>query len=202
MGKEAQRFREYSYSTEEAIDLSKKYLDKIIPFANVDWRWDSQAAEKLRKYVEMGCKGCGELDHELVVDDARLMPIYNICGELRIPVLLHIGGYPFNPDLDGFMQVLIEFRNTNFIAHAPGWWRHISKETSSAEDYPLGKVELGGKADLILERFHNAYADISASSGLTALQRDFSMAQIFLLVIGCRRGITVLTAHISTSSKP
>jgi len=172
--------KQYAYSTEEAIEISRKYPEKIIPFANVDWRWGPQAVKKLKKYVEMGCRGCGELNHQLVVDDVRLMPIYRICGELRIPVLLHIGGYPFNPDLDGFMRVLIEFRNTNFIAHAPGWWTHISAEVPPYETYPWGLVKPGGKADMILQRFPNAYADISASSGLTALQRDFRFAHEFL----------------------
>ena len=85
-----------------------------------------------------------------------------------------------NPDLDGFMRILREFTKTIFIAHGPGWWAHISKDVPVGVSYPWRPVEAGGKVDQILQKYPNAYADISANSGLRALQRDFQFAREFV----------------------
>src|SRR5581483_4489630 len=61
---------------------------------------------------------------------------------------------------------------TNFIGHAPGFWRHISGDGYTApETYPKGAVTPGGRVPELLARYPNLYADLSAGSGLTAISR-------------------------------
>jgi predicted TIM-barrel fold metal-dependent hydrolase len=46
--------------------------------------------------------------------------------------------------------------------------------------YPKGKVTPGGITDRLLSDYANVYADLSAGSGLNALQRDEDHARAFL----------------------
>ena len=111
--------------------------------ANIDTI--ANAIEKLRNYVDLGCKGFGEVNHQSTIDDRRILPYYKVCGDLGIPVLIHIEPYPINKDLDGFMRVLREFPETNFIAHGPCWWDHISKEVPTGGYngiYPPGSIQV------------------------------------------------------------
>ena len=177
----AGRFREVGddiAQTEEVLEVCAKHPDRLFPFCSVDPR-DAMALRKVEKYAAMGCRGFGEHKIELRVDDPRSKKIYKICAELELPVLLHTNNR-YNPDIDGYERVIVEFPETIFIAHGPGWWREISGEVSGLDQYPKGKVIPGGKADRILREYPNAYADISANSGLNALQRDPTFTRGFI----------------------
>ena len=70
---------------------------------------------------------------------------------------------------------------TTFIGHAPGFWAHISDDGQFDQvAYPKGKVT-PGKVVAMLREYPNLYADISAGSGLNALQRDPAFGTDFVL---------------------
>jgi len=164
--------------TEEVLKVCSEHSGRLIPFCAVDPE-DSMALKKIEGYAEMGFRGFGEHKVKLPVDDPRSKEIYKLCGRLGLPVLLHMED-AYNPDIEGYERILAEFPDTVFIAHGPGWWKEISSEVDKASVYPRGKVKPEGRADLLLQRYPNSYADISATSGLNALQRDREFAKLFI----------------------
>jgi hypothetical protein len=75
-------------------------------------------------------------------------------------------------DIDRLETVLQLCPETNFIGHAPGFWRHISGEGYAPEEsYPKTPVTPGGRVPELLAKYPNLFADISAGSGLNALTR-------------------------------
>ena len=70
---------------------------------------------------------------------------------------------------------------TIFIGHAPGFWRYISGDAEAdPAAYPRGPIKSGGQVQRLLDTYPNLYADLSAGSGLGALQRDVAHACEFL----------------------
>ncbi len=167
-----------AYLAEEVLKASKKYPDRIIPFCAVDPR-NPRFKERIRALVKKGCRGFGEYKVKLKVNDERSLRVYEICSELKIPVLLHIDN-TYNPDIYKLEYVLEHFKDTIFILHGPGWWKYISANVDPREDYPRGKIIPGGKVEEILSEYRNAYADISAHSGYNALNRDRAYARKFV----------------------
>jgi len=176
-------------TTWQVVDCCRQEPDRLIPFCVVDprVRTQSQPLEKdfkgyLAPYVEAGCRGFGEHKCSLAVDDARSVAMYNACGELGLPVLLHLqSNYNIDePGLPHFEKVLQQCPNTAFIAHGPAWWANISADVSFQVTYPEGKTVPGGAVQRLLSKYDNIYGDLSANSGYNALARDPDHARDFL----------------------
>ena len=131
---------------------------------------------------------CGEWKFRMAFDDPRCIALFRKAGELKCPVVLHLD-VPFLPDpatgqpvaqhmwfggtVDHLERALAMCPETNFIGHAPGFWRFISGDAeTNPQPYPDGPVTPGGKVPRLLETYPNLYADLSAGSGLRALRRD------------------------------
>lgn len=140
-------------------------------------------------------KVCGEWKFRILIDDPHCLELFHVAGELHMPVVLHLdipylpadgGKRHFDPQwyggtVENLERALLACPNTTFIGHAPGFWREISGDAATAQTpYPTGKVTPGGKLYRLLEEHHNLSADISAGSGLYALQRDPAHAAAFL----------------------
>ncbi len=179
------------YTTEQVLKECKKFPDRLIPFCNIDPR-RGENKEKMdfqpliEEYVERGCRGFGEILANLKTNDKRLKKIYKICGMLKFPVLLHLQASKigiYDPvGLPYLEKVLLEFPQTVFIAHGPGFWAEISANVTAKDknSYPTGKVIEGGKVDYLLSNYPNLYGDLSAPSGYNAISRDVSYAKNFL----------------------
>ena len=64
----------------------------------------------------------------------------------------------------------------------PGFWAHISGDDRyDKESYPSGPVLPNGRLAPMMRQYRNLYADLSAGSGLRALQRDRDFGRDFLL---------------------
>lgn len=152
-------------------------------------------------YKIHGVKVCGELKARVLYDDPRCINLFRKAGELGCPVTLHID-IPYFPDEKGEMQyqpgwyggTIANFQralqacpNTNFMGHAPGFWREISGDTDREQEmYPNGTVTEGGKLWRLFEEYPNLYGDLSAGSGLTALKRDSEHAKKFITAFNDR----------------
>jgi predicted TIM-barrel fold metal-dependent hydrolase len=68
----------------------------------------------------------------------------------------------------------------NFIGHAQTWWANIDLKQEQPVLYPKWKVTAGGWTDRYLSDYPNMFGDLSAGSGLNALQRDQEHAHEFL----------------------
>jgi len=140
------------------------------------------AVSALKKLVEAGCRGLGEVKVGLRVDDPRLLKLLRAAESLGLPALIHVEEGPYFHYCHGaeaLAEVLKGLPDLKLVVHGPGWWSRISAE--GAEDlYPSGPVRGEGLVHELLRRFDNLYADISANSGLNALRRDPEHALRFI----------------------
>jgi len=134
-----------------------------------------------------GVRVCGEWKYRQPFDDPRSLEIFRVAGRLGLPVVLHLdvpylknaaGGADYQPlwfggTVANLERALEACPGTNFIGHAPGFWREISGDADACpQQYPNGPVTPGGRLFPLFDRHPNLYADLSAGSGRTALARD------------------------------
>jgi len=169
---------EYIYSSERVLRICR-FHEELLPFCCLNFgSIENEILDILEEYVSKGALGYGEHKVGLPIDHPRSLEIYEACGVIGIPVLMHVDdahNYRFE---EAFPKLAAKYSKTIFIMHGPGWWRHISADPGS-EPYPKGPVKPHGLIDKLLEN-ENVYADISATSGLNALQRDKNYAREFL----------------------
>jgi uncharacterized protein len=146
------------------------------------------ADEVIRKALRDGAVSVGELKFHLALDSPEMRRVYDICAEMRVPVMMHIqtfphfaGELPYNTGYPQFDQVLRTYPKTNFIGHGDLFWAHISADVPVDRGYPSGPIKPGGLTDKFLSDFPNLYADISANSGNNALSRDTGFVRDFIV---------------------
>ena len=153
------------------------------------------AIDRLRAAIEIhGVRVCGELKLRMMYDNPDALRLFRFCGQRGLPVTVHLDyefdsgrKYPrpnwwYGGGIQTFERAVRACPETAFIGHAPGFWAHISGDDQfDRVMYPQGKVVPGGKLIQMFRRYPNLYADLSAGSGLNALQRDPKFARDFLL---------------------
>lgn len=141
-----------------------------------------------------GVRVCGEWKFRMLLDDPRSLELFRKAGELGMPVVLHLDvpylagaeGTDYVPQwyggtVENLERALWACPRTNFIGHAPGFWREISGDAMACgSPYPTGAVLPGGRVQSLLDTYSNLYADLSANSGRQALARDERHARDFL----------------------
>ncbi len=181
-------------TTENVLDIYNQYPDRIIPFCNLDARWNHNRADNdftpvLEHYQELGCKGFGEFVTNLPWQDDRVLNLLSHLERVGLPVLFHIAslergqyGVIDDPRLGGLELVLGKFPKLPFIGHSMGFWSHLSGDATAANwmGYPKGPVTPGGRLPELLRRYDNLWCDISAGSGNNALVRDPEAGARFL----------------------
>lgn len=180
----------YPLTPDFVLAATKPHRDRLIPFCSVDPRTSYSGGKQglkdmLRRYAEAGAKGFGEHKPGVRMDDERNMVIYDVCGELNLPVLFHLDQLRNldEPGLPGLERALKENPQTKFIGHGPGWWASISGDITAADlaRYPDGPVKAGGAIDTLMEKYPNLYGDLSAGSGARAISRDPEFGRAFLI---------------------
>ncbi len=153
------------------------------------------AIDQLRAAIEIhGVRVYGELKLRMMYDNPDALRVFRFCGERGLPVTVHLDyeldrgqKYPrpswwYGGGIEAFERAIRACPETIFIGHAPGFWAHISDDDQFDQlSYPKGPVVPGGKTVALLRQYPNLYADLSAGSGLNALQRDPEFAQAFLV---------------------
>jgi predicted TIM-barrel fold metal-dependent hydrolase len=141
----------------------------------------------IRKAIQGGAVSVGEIKYHLALDSPEMRRLYDVCAEMRVPVMLHIqdfphfpGEQPYNTGYPKFDKILRAYPKTTFIGHADLFWAHISADVPTDRGYPSGPVKPGGLTDKFLSDFPNLYADISANSGNNALSRDLEFSRDFI----------------------
>ncbi len=120
-------------------NVNKKYEDRFVLFMNIDFEklddenWPKETLAIMEKAVKDGVKGLkvykslglSDTDNEgnrITVDDTRLDPIWEKCGELGIPVLIHSAEPPaFWKDKDRYNERWLELKQK------PGRYRSSEK---------------------------------------------------------------------------
>jgi predicted TIM-barrel fold metal-dependent hydrolase len=176
--------------TEPALAAAKAHPDRFIAFCSIDPRTSLRGGRKgfldvIGKYVDQGARGFGEHKVGLNFDDPLMMQIYDVCQELKIPLLFHMDNQrgKDQPGLPRLEHALATFPKLNFLGHGPGWWASISGGLTQAElmSYPKGKVRPGGAIDTLMEEYPNLYGDLSAGSGANSISRDREFGREFMI---------------------
>jgi uncharacterized protein len=180
----------YLNLTEKALDAAKKHPERLIAFCCIDPRTSYSGGKKglrgmIQEYVDQGAKGFGEHKAGLPIDDPRMMALYEVCDDLKLPVLFHMDeqrGMDV-PGLPGLERVLKTFPNVPFLGHGPGFWASISGDIQAKDlaGYPKGPVAPGGALDRLFDAHKNLWGDLSAGSGANAIGRDREFGRSFLI---------------------
>lgn len=171
----------YYVTSDYVLSVASKYPDRFIPFCNVDPR-RARVEEVIFEYKEKGCKGFGEILASLYVNDPKMEIIYNVCGQLNLPIVFDLSESTCIDEigLPRFEKMIKKYPDTIFIGHGPHFWAEISGDVKSIGGYPDGKIEKEGAVIKLLSHYPNCYADISARSGYNAITRDISFGYEFL----------------------
>ena len=179
----------YLTLSDVALDAAAKHRERFVPFCCIDPRTSYRGGRAglramLREYVDRGAKGLGEHKVGLPIDDPKMRALYDVCDDLKLPVLFHMDDIRGTDQvgLPGLERVLRGHSGVNFIGHGPGFWASISGAVPGGlGTYPKGKVEPDGALDRLFETCPNLWGDLSAGSGANALSRDPTFAAPFLV---------------------
>ena len=179
----------------DVVELCEQYPDRFIPGTTVDPR-DPHAHAKLQAAVEIhGVRVLGEFKLRMRYDDPDALRLFSFAGELGLPVIFHLDvnfprhGIPaerqwwYGGSLENMELALKLCPKTQFLGHAPGFWREISGDADEEElGYPVDRpITPGGLMLKYLDTYPNLHCDLSAGSGYTALTRDLEFTRTFLI---------------------
>lgn len=178
------------------MEAVRRYPDRFIP-GYCPHPLDPRAADKLEAAIDIhGVKVCGEWKFCLPIDDPRCIELFRRAGQRGVPVVIHLD-VPYLPPkggkyvghyrwkggtIDNLERALVACPDTNFIGHAPGFWRELSGEADTwPEVYLKPPLAPGGRLLGMFDKYPNLYADLSAGSALRALQADPAVARDLLI---------------------
>ncbi len=179
----------------DVIDVAERYPGRFIAGTTVDPH-DPHAHQRLKAAVEnFRVRVFGEFKRRMRYDDPDAIRLFQYCGELGLPVIFHLDptfprhGVPndwqwwYGGGIEVMEAPLRLCPRTQFLGHAPGFWREISGDADQEPlAYPAGKPIVGRSRLLdYLDKYPNLNCDLSADSGHTALSRDLNFSRKFLV---------------------
>lgn len=189
-------------TSREVLDACARHFDRLIPFCAVDPRMGDPAPDKerrlrerLARYIDLGCKGFGEHKPGLPVDDPRSRMLYALCGELRLPVLLHLDDF-HNRGEEAFARMLAAYPRVTWIAHSALPWADLDRLARWFDVYPNLVVETSpwmGTGGTALKRDRDAarrllgkYPDrvlFGTDAGVAGADREFFDPVVYMKFI-------------------
>ncbi len=179
----------------DVIELTERYPGRFIPGTTVDPR-DPHAHAKLKAAVDIhGVRVFGEFKLRMRYDDPDAIRLFHYAGELGLPVIFHLDvtfprhGVPserqwwYGGSLENMEPALRLCPHTQFLGHAPGFWREISEDADThTAQYPADQPVVGkGLILRYMDAYPNLNCDLSAGSAFTALSRDLDFTRRFLI---------------------
>ena len=141
----------------------------------------------LRQAAPAATLGFAEMKSQVALDSPKMLRVYDLAAEVKLPVLLHFQEYSdpasvgtFNTGIRRLPDLLRKYPHTTFIGHANSFWANISASVPENVAYPTDPVKPGGLTDRLLADFPNLYGDLSATSGRNALARSPAFSKEFL----------------------
>lgn len=163
----------------DCMRVAKAYPDLFLFGANEVTDLPN-ARDEIEKYLKLGACIIAEQKFSVECDSEANQKLYELAAAYNVPILLHFQHKTYNLGYDRFYKMLEKFPKTNFIGHAQCFWGNIDKNHKQEENYPKGPVTAGGITDKYLSDYPNMFADMSAGSGLNALERDEDHTRGFL----------------------
>ncbi len=178
----------------DVIDVAERYPDRFIPGTTVDPR-DPHAHERLKAAVDIHkVRVFGEFKLRMRYDDPDAIRLFQYCGDLGLPVLFHLDttfprhGVPssrqwwYGGGIECVESALKLCTKTQFLGHAPAFWREISGDADKdSAAYPKGPIVGRGRLLEFLDKYPSLNCDLSAGSGLGTLSRDLEFTRKFLI---------------------
>ena len=180
-------------TNEEMEYIAKNNADVFYWFCNVDPRMcennsKSDLSYMLEHYKKRGAIGVGEVTANLYADDPLMENLFYHCGEMDMPVTIHIAQYKYNSygiidelGLPRLEKILKKYPKVKILGHSQCFWSEISADVdeTTRNRYPKGKVKEGRIVEL-MRNYPNLYCDVSAGSGCNAMTRDPDFAYGFI----------------------
>lgn len=181
----------------EVLSICQQYRGRFMFFCNIDPRLIKRTEMievadyefYLEQYRQLGCKGLGELTARVYFDEPFMLNFFKACENIGFPVTFHMTmphidsyGVLDEVGLPHLENVLKYCPNLKLIGHSLSFWSEISGDVTieTKETYPKTAVVEGGRIKELMRKYPNLYADLSAGSGLNALQRDTEHAWKFI----------------------
>ena len=168
-----------AWGNDSCLALVKKYPKQYYFFAN-ELPDIEDTRPVIEKYLKLGAIGIGEQKYFVDSDSRHIELIATIAQDYNVPVLMHFQHGKYNMNFAHFHKTLEKFPRVNFIGHAQTWWANIDRNHDQPTMYPKTTVTQGGWTDRWLSDYPNMFGDLSAGSGLNAMQRDEDHAREFL----------------------
>jgi predicted TIM-barrel fold metal-dependent hydrolase len=171
---------------QECMEAARKHPDRFIAFCNVDPRsmmnqFEDGLRNLLELYIDLGCKGIGEMCASLLLDDEQYQRLFHHAGELGLPIIFHFKSLksPSYGAIDDLGMPRLEkmlkmFPKTIFLGHSPCFWNELDADITddNREGYVKGTIKNKGRLWELFEKYPNLYGDCSAGSAYTAISRD------------------------------
>jgi len=141
--------------SEETLGLAQSY-PVIKPFCQIE----RAAPECIGRYIDKGCVGIGEIKMPLPINHPVLLKMFRTAKEYGIPVVVHTTDTFCYEDSHTALSEALAV-GANIIFHGWGWWNKL----------------VSGEMAPILEKYPNAFMDISANSGYSTACEDINYPQ-------------------------
>ena len=181
----------------EILSICEQYPGRFIPFCNVDPRLprhpDHIKVEEfeylLGQYKDLGCRGIGEVTARIRWDSHPMLCMLEAAEKLGLIITFHtltedVNSYGVIDEigLPGLEKVMKRFPRLVFFGHSQGFWSEMSGDVGpeTKNGYPPGPVAPGGAVPRLMRECPGLHGDLSAGSGLNALQRDPEHAYGFI----------------------
>jgi predicted TIM-barrel fold metal-dependent hydrolase len=172
---------------EQIQEMQAKYPHVFAWAASTDIT-KPNAEDVLKAALKQGARGFGEIKFHVACDGPELRRMYELAGEMNVPILIHFQEVDHFPGegawSTGYQQhfegMLKAYPKTKFVGHADAFWANVSADYHNQAAYPTGPIERGGLTDRLLSDYPNLYGDLSANSCNNALSRDAEFTHDFL----------------------
>lgn len=185
-------------SFDSVIDRYSKYPDRFEVWCGFDYsgkedpKWEQRAVAELERCYKKGAKGVGELGDKglgefysdpvpgwgLHIDDPRMKPLIRKCGELKIPINIHVAedAWMYLPP-DSTNDGLINAATWNVDMTKPGILNHdqlVQTLENAVRDNPQTTFIAAHLANTcsdlnrlgaMFDKYKNLYADVAARYG-------------------------------------
>jgi predicted TIM-barrel fold metal-dependent hydrolase len=193
-----------------ALDnVHKNYPNRFIVFTNIDLNtiddpdWTERTVKQIEEDVKMGANGLkiyksqgmdnkDSKGNRVAINDPRIGPVWDKCGELGIPILIHAADpKPFWSPMDKNNERWLELKThpgrRRYGTSTPPWETIIAEQHDVFAKHPNTKFinahlgwyanDLGSLAKL-MDQYPNMYAEIGAV--IAELGRQPRFAKAFL----------------------
>lgn len=178
-------------ANEECAAICQKYPGKLFWMCTPDNPDPNTLFDRISAWKTLGAVGIGEVMVNKRLDDPFCKKLFQVAGQLELPVLFHMSpqvGYKYGvvdePGLPLLEQCLKDFPDVIFIGHSQPFWHEITGDADPSlearDRWGKGPVTPGGRTVELFEKYPNLYGDLSANSGGRAIMRDEAFGLSFL----------------------